>query len=172
MSADDNTGLGTDTFDNVSSVQRQPPHRSSAAFLRRADPSAARLLSPARDSVLRKAQRRAAERCVGYRQFLERHLHHYHYSCGGEFWTFARFRGPGMNSSNPVTFYGYGCAAAELHAFCFAERVTLVQGSSGTSTITVTLQNGFSGSVNLSASGLPSGVTASFSQAARRARAR
>ena len=33
----------------------------------------------------------------------------------------------------------------------------------GTSTITVTPQNGFSSSVSLSASGLPSGVTASFS---------
>ena len=41
--------------------------------------------------------------------------------------------------------------------------LTLTQGSSGTSTITVTPQNGFSGSVSLSASGLPSGVTASFS---------
>jgi Abnormal spindle-like microcephaly-assoc'd, ASPM-SPD-2-Hydin len=37
------------------------------------------------------------------------------------------------------------------------------QGSSGTSNITITPTNGFSGSVNLSASGLPSGVTAGFS---------
>jgi subtilase family serine protease len=41
--------------------------------------------------------------------------------------------------------------------------VSIAQGSSGTSTITVTPQNGFNGSVNLSATGLPSGVTASFS---------
>jgi hypothetical protein len=41
--------------------------------------------------------------------------------------------------------------------------VTIAQGTSGTSTITVTPQNGFSGSVALSVSGLPSGVTASFS---------
>jgi hypothetical protein len=40
--------------------------------------------------------------------------------------------------------------------------VAIAQGSSGTSTITVTPQNGFSGSVTLSASGLPSGVTAGF----------
>ena len=40
--------------------------------------------------------------------------------------------------------------------------LSIAQGSSGTSTITVTPQNGFSGSVNLSATGLPSGVTASF----------
>jgi uncharacterized protein with FMN-binding domain len=38
---------------------------------------------------------------------------------------------------------------------------TLTQGGNGTSTITVTPQNGFSGSVMLSVSGLPSGVTAS-----------
>ena len=36
------------------------------------------------------------------------------------------------------------------------------QGGSVTTTITVTIQNGFSGSVTLSASGLPVGVTASF----------
>lgn len=40
--------------------------------------------------------------------------------------------------------------------------LTVKQGTSGTSTITVTDQNGFTGSVSLSASGLPSGVTASF----------
>ena len=41
--------------------------------------------------------------------------------------------------------------------------VTVTQGSTGTSTITVSPQNGFTGSVNLSTSSLPSGVTASFS---------
>ena len=40
--------------------------------------------------------------------------------------------------------------------------VSIAQGTSGTSTITVTPQNGFNGSVTLSASGLPSGVTATF----------
>ena len=43
--------------------------------------------------------------------------------------------------------------------------VTVGPGSSGASTITVIPRNGFSGSVNLSASGLPSGVTASFNPA-------
>ncbi len=42
--------------------------------------------------------------------------------------------------------------------------VTIVQGSSGPSTITVSPSNGFSGTVSLSASGLPSGVSAGFSQ--------
>src|SRR3989475_548621 len=41
--------------------------------------------------------------------------------------------------------------------------LSIPQGSSGASTISVTPQNGFSGSVSLSASGQPSGVTASFS---------
>jgi hypothetical protein len=41
--------------------------------------------------------------------------------------------------------------------------LSIMQGTSGTSTITITPQNGFSGSVSLSASGLPSGVAASFS---------
>src|SRR5262249_4013684 len=40
--------------------------------------------------------------------------------------------------------------------------LTVKQGSSATSTITVNPVNGFSGSVALSASGLPAGVTASF----------
>jgi uncharacterized membrane protein len=41
--------------------------------------------------------------------------------------------------------------------------LTVVQGSSGTSTITVTGENGFTGNVTLTATGLPSGVTATFS---------
>ncbi len=41
--------------------------------------------------------------------------------------------------------------------------VTVTQGSSGSSTITVTSQNGFNAATNLSASGMPAGVTASFS---------
>ncbi len=41
--------------------------------------------------------------------------------------------------------------------------VSVTQGSSANSTITVTSLNGFNGAVSLSASGLPSGVSASFS---------
>jgi Pro-kumamolisin, activation domain len=43
--------------------------------------------------------------------------------------------------------------------------VTIVQGASGTSTITIAAQNGFSNAVTLFASGLPAGVTASFNPA-------
>ncbi len=41
--------------------------------------------------------------------------------------------------------------------------VSVVQGSAGTSTITVAVSGGFDSSVSLSASGLPTGVTAAFS---------
>lgn len=43
--------------------------------------------------------------------------------------------------------------------------LSLAQGSSGTSAIAISPQNGFNGTVNLAASGLPSGVSASFSAA-------
>src|SRR2546429_220773 len=46
--------------------------------------------------------------------------------------------------------------------------LTIAQGSNGSSTITVAPQNGFAGNVNLAASGLPNGVTASFSRSAKR----
>jgi subtilase family serine protease len=41
--------------------------------------------------------------------------------------------------------------------------LTITQGSNGTSTITITSQNSFSSATTLSATGLPSGVTAAFS---------
>src|SRR5439155_755339 len=43
--------------------------------------------------------------------------------------------------------------------------LSIVQGASGTTTISINPQSGFNGSVSLSASGLPSGVTPSFSPA-------
>src|SRR5215472_13930160 len=43
------------------------------------------------------------------------------------------------------------------------DNVTISQGTAGTSTITITPENGFGSSVSLSATGLPSGVTVSFS---------
>jgi hypothetical protein len=46
-----------------------------------------------------------------------------------------------------------------------ASSLSVTQGSSATDTVTVTPVNGFSGSVTFTASGLPSGVTASFSPA-------
>ena len=46
-----------------------------------------------------------------------------------------------------------------------ASTLSIVQGASGVTTITVSQQPGFSSAVNLSVSGLPAGVTASFSPA-------
>jgi hypothetical protein len=54
---------------------------------------------------------------------------------------------------NPAPSFTLGASPASL---------TVTQGASGKSTITVTGQNGFTGSVTLAASGLPSGVTATF----------
>jgi hypothetical protein len=54
---------------------------------------------------------------------------------------------------NPAPSFTLGASPASL---------TVARGASGKSTITVTGQNGFTGSVTLAASGLPSGVTAAF----------
>jgi len=58
-------------------------------------------------------------------------------------------------SSPPSTAPSYTLSASPTS-------LTITQGGNATSAISVTPQNGFSGSVSLSASGLPSGVTASF----------
>lgn len=67
----------------------------------------------------------------------------------------------------------YGCGGGGRSSSVFSSpnftlsvapgSLTLIQGSSSTGTITVSPTNGFTGSVNLSASGLPDGVTPSFS---------
>jgi hypothetical protein len=54
---------------------------------------------------------------------------------------------------NPAPSFTLGTSPASL---------TVAQGASGKSAITVSGQNGFAGSVTLAASGLPSGVTAAF----------
>jgi len=58
----------------------------------------------------------------------------------------------------PVTI----SASADFSLSANPSSLTVAQGNSGTSTITVTPVNGFNGSVNLTASGLPNGVTAQF----------
>ncbi len=58
-----------------------------------------------------------------------------------------------------------GCGGAATPDYTLSASptsVTVTQGGSGSSTITVNPTGGFTGSVTLSASGLPSGVTASF----------
>ena len=69
-------------------------------------------------------------------------------------------------NTNIGSFVFNGCGSGgspDFYLTASPNSVTVVQGNSGTSTITVNDLNGFTGSVNLSASGLPSGVTAGFS---------
>src|ERR1700756_2562311 len=65
----------------------------------------------------------------------------------------ANFKFPGCSSTTTPDFT-VGASPSSL---------TITQGSSGTSTITITSLNGFNAATTLSASGLPSGVTATFS---------
>src|SRR6267142_1253289 len=78
-----------------------------------------------------------------------------------------------VTSSTPVTISAsYGgvtqtasltvTAAPNYTLSASPTSLSITQGSGGTATVAVTPLNGFSGSVSLSASGLPSGVTASF----------
>lgn len=57
---------------------------------------------------------------------------------------------------NPATTPNFSLSASP-------SSLNVTQGSNGSSTIAITPSNGFTGSVSLSASGLPSGVTAAFS---------
>src|SRR5208283_5452545 len=63
--------------------------------------------------------------------------------------------------SDPVTVAVV--AEADFSLTANPGAVSVAEGGSNTSTITVVPVNGFGGSVNLSAFGLPSGVTAQFS---------
>ena len=64
------------------------------------------------------------------------------------------FKFPSCGAAPPNPDFGISAAPAAL---------SVAQGASGTSNITVTSLNGFAGSTSLTASGLPAGVTASFS---------
>ena len=55
-----------------------------------------------------------------------------------------------------------GVATPDYSLAASPSSLTVTQGTSGNSTVTVTPINGFTGSVTLSASGLPAGVTATF----------
>ena len=76
-------------------------------------------------------------------------------------WDFATGIGT-VNAANLVNGWPTG-GTPNFTLSASPNAVTITQGGNGTSTITITPQNGFSGSVTLSATGLPSGVTAGFS---------
>jgi len=74
----------------------------------------------------------------------------------------------GTNGSSGSHSYVLTPAASATPDFSLSaspSSLTVADGASGTSTITVTPKNGFNGTVAFSASGLPTGVTASFSTA-------
>jgi len=75
-------------------------------------------------------------------------------------WDFATGIGT-VNAANLVNGWPGGTAGYSLSTSPTSLSVT--QGGSASTTVTVTDTNGFSGSVSLAASGLPSGVTAAFS---------
>src|SRR5262249_22951615 len=79
-------------------------------------------------------------------------------------WDFATGIGT-VNATNLVNNWPSSTSAPSFLLLAAPGSVVAAQGGSGTSTITITPQNGFNGSVTLSASGLPSGVTATFSPA-------
>jgi len=69
----------------------------------------------------------------------------------------------GVKSKNAFSFTTGASSGADYTLSASPSSLTVTQGSNGTSTITVNPTGGFTGSVALSASGLPSGVTAAFS---------
>jgi hypothetical protein len=76
-------------------------------------------------------------------------------------WDFAT----GIGSVNATNLVNNWPGVAPIQGFNLSAvpgSLTLVQGGSGSSTVTVSTFGGFSGSVSLTASGLPSGVTPSF----------
>src|SRR5262249_30734961 len=67
-----------------------------------------------------------------------------------------------LRHATTITLTVNAPAAPDFSLAASPTSLTVVQGNSGSSTITVNPVNGFTGSVTLSASGLPAGVTASF----------
>src|SRR5215813_8206249 len=76
-------------------------------------------------------------------------------------WDFATGIGS-VNAANLVNNWPATAPAQNFALSAAPSSVNVVQGSSGGTAITITPQNGFNGSVSLTASGLPSGVTAVF----------
>src|SRR5215472_3146696 len=79
-------------------------------------------------------------------------------------WDFATGIGT-LNATNLVTNWPTTGPVPSFFLTTSSSSLTITQGNGGTATITVNPVNGFTGSVGLSASGLPSGVTATFNPA-------
>jgi subtilase family serine protease len=76
-------------------------------------------------------------------------------------WDFATGIGT-VNATNLVNNWPSSAPQPSFTLSASPANLTLLQGASGSTTITINPVNGFSGSVNLTASGLPSGVSVSF----------
>lgn len=76
-------------------------------------------------------------------------------------WDFATGIGT-VNATNLVNNWPGAVQTPSFTLSASPSSLSIVQGSNGSSTITVTPQNGFSSSVTFSAAGMPSGVTATF----------
>jgi subtilase family serine protease len=76
-------------------------------------------------------------------------------------WDFATGIGT-VNAANLVNHWPSSAPQPGFTLSASPNSLTFLQGASGSTTLTITPVNGFSGSVNLSASGLPSGVSAAF----------
>ncbi|MFZ0770091.1 MAG: protease pro-enzyme activation domain-containing protein [Candidatus Sulfotelmatobacter sp.] len=68
-----------------------------------------------------------------------------------------------LNATTTVSLTVNAAGTPNFTVSASPSSLTITQGGNGTSTITVTSQNGFNSATTLSASGLPSGVTAAFS---------
>ncbi len=68
-----------------------------------------------------------------------------------------------LTATTTISLTVSAAASANFTIAASPTSVTITQGTSGTSAITITSQNSFNSATTLSASGLPSGVTASFS---------
>jgi hypothetical protein len=73
--------------------------------------------------------------------------------------------GGGISHSTTVSLTVSSTATPDFAVSASPTSVSVAAGSSGTSTISTTVSGGFNSAISLSASGLPTGVTASFSPA-------
>jgi hypothetical protein len=70
--------------------------------------------------------------------------------------------GGGVTHTTTISLTVTSAATPDFAVSASPTSVSVVQGSSGTSTVSTTVSGGFNSAISLSASGLPSGVTASF----------
>jgi uncharacterized membrane protein len=73
--------------------------------------------------------------------------------------------GGGVTHTSTVSLTVVAAAAPDFAVSASPTSLSVTRGGSGNSTVTTTVSGGFNSAVSLSASGLPSGVTASFSPA-------